>query len=48
MYGILVRMMGYGGWGMMGDWGWFGGLTGLVVLIDLVLLGIWLWKQIKK
>jgi len=26
----------------------FGGLTCLVVLIDLVLLGIWLWQQISK
>ncbi len=42
-------MMGYGNFGqMMGGAGWFAGLTWLVVLIDLVLLGIWLWKQIQK
>ena len=32
----------------MGEWGTFGIITWLVVLIDLVLLGIWLWKLIKK
>jgi cytoskeletal protein RodZ len=38
-------MMGYGGFGMMGL---FGPLTWLVVFIDLVLVGIWLWQQISK
>lgn len=37
-----------GNWSMMGDLGVFGGLFGLIVVIDLVLLGIWLWKQISK
>ena len=32
----------------MGEWGPFGIINWLVVLIDLVLLGIWLWKLIKK
>ena len=42
-------MMGYGnGWSVMGGWGIWGTMTWLVVLIDLALLGIWLWKQIKK
>jgi len=42
-------MMGFGGYGgMMGGVGIFGSLFGIVVLIDLVLLGIWLWKQIQK
>ena len=40
---------GYGsgmqGWGGMGTWGL---LTWLVVFIDLVLLGLWLWKQLTK
>jgi len=41
--------MGYGGnWGMMGGVSWLGGITWLVVLIDLILLGVWLSKQIKK
>jgi hypothetical protein len=40
-------MMGYGGWGM-GEWGLFGGLTGLVVFIDLVFLDLWLAKQLRK
>jgi uncharacterized membrane protein len=44
-----VTMMGYGvGYGMMGGFGLFAGLTGLVILVDLVLLGIWLWQQISK
>ena len=41
-------MMGYyGGWsgGMMGG---LGVITWLVVVVDLVLLGLWLWKQVKK
>jgi hypothetical protein len=48
-------MMGYGDFqGMMnwgGGWGWFGGLGiifWIVLLIDLVLLGFWLFKQIQK
>lgn len=49
-------MMGYwGGRGMM-DWGdggmaWFSGMGfifSIVILIDLILLGFWLWKQINK
>lgn len=46
------NMMGYGNYGMMnGNLGWlsaFGFIGWLVVLIDLILAGIWLWKQIKK
>lgn len=38
-------MMGYGGWGGAG---FFGVITWLVIVVDLVLLGIWLWKQIEK
>ncbi len=41
-------MMGYGyGYsGMMGG-GW-GVILGAIVLVDLILLGIWLFKQINK
>ncbi|MEX2029215.1 MAG: hypothetical protein WD963_01910 [Candidatus Paceibacterota bacterium] len=40
-------MMGYYGYsGMMGG-GW-GIIVGFVVLIDLILLGVWLFKQINK
>ena len=42
-------MMGFGQYGgMMGGAGIFGSLFGIVVLTDLILLGIWLWKQIQK
>lgn len=42
-------MMGYnGGWDGMGGMGVWGGLTALVILIDLVLVGVWLWQQITK
>ena len=44
-------MMGYGydGWGMMdGGAGIFGTLFAVVVLVDLVLLGVFLWQKIKK
>ncbi len=46
-------MMNYGMWGS-GLWGLLGGmstiafLTWLILFIDLVLLGVWLWKQIDK
>lgn len=39
-------MMGYGYGGMMG--GGFGSIVALIVLVDLVLLGIWLYKHINK
>lgn len=42
-------MMGYGyNWGMMSGVGFVGTITWLVVVVDLALLGVWLWKQIKK
>ncbi len=49
-------MMGWGGNGygtmMNGSFGWGFGLLGflvwLVVFIDLILAGIWLWKHIQK
>jgi len=41
MYGL------YNGYsGMMG--GGFGSIVAWIVFIDLVLLGVWLYKQIKK
>ncbi len=42
-------MMNYGYEGMAG--GGFhalGGLVFLVVLVDLILVGVWLWKNISK
>ena len=48
-------MWGYGGnYGGMMNWGgagffgimWF--LVCIVVFVDLILFGMWLWKQIKK
>lgn len=51
-------MMGWNGFGMMnGNSGLGGGFSGfwivamiihLVIVVDLILLGMWLWKQIKK
>lgn len=38
--------MGYGYSGMMG--GGFGSIVAIMVTIDLILLGIWLFKQINK
>ena len=41
--------MGYYGYGgMMGGAGVLGFITWLVVIADLVLLGIWLWKKISN
>lgn len=33
---------------MGGMWPLVGGLIGLIVFIDLVLLGVWLWQHISK
>lgn len=44
-------MMGYGNWayGMMNSGlGLIATVFWLVTLFDLILLGIWLWKQINK
>lgn len=38
-------MMGYN---MMGGVGTFAIITWLLVMIDLALLGVWLWKRISK
>ena len=51
--GGVKNMMGYGyNGGMMSGWGYgFGILCFIgyaIVLIDLILVGMWLWKQIKK
>ena len=49
------NMMGWGGYGyngmMNGNFGWFGAFAfigWLVVLIDLILAGVWLWQQIRS
>jgi len=39
---------GYDGWGMMGGAGLLGVITWLVVIVDLVLVGVWLWQQVSK
>ncbi len=39
-------MYGFGS-GMVG-FSFLGGLMWLVLFVDLVLLGVWLWKQITK
>lgn len=44
-------MMGYGnlGYNMMGfGFGVLATAFWLVILVDLILLGVWLWKQIQK
>lgn len=33
---------------MGGDAGVFGTIFVVVILVDLVLLGVWLWKQVQK
>lgn len=38
-----------GGWS--GSWGLFGiigSILWIVILIDLILLGVWLWRQLQK
>jgi len=46
MYG-WSDMMGWG-WDGFGMFGWLCAFVWLIVTVDLVLLGLWLWKQIKK
>ena len=43
-------MMGYygSGGGMMGSAGYFGVITWIVVIADLILAGIWLYQHISK
>lgn len=41
-------MMSYMYGSMMGGYGAIGLLLWWVVLIDLILLGLWLWKQIFR
>ncbi len=49
MYNIHAYMMGYNyNYGGMIGGASLGIITWLVFTIDLVLLGIWLWKQIHK
>lgn len=42
MMGYQNMMGGYGVFGLLGTLFW------LVILIDLILVGIWLWQQIQK
>ncbi len=42
MMGWSYNMMSYGAFGILGTIFW------LFILIDLILLGIWLWKQIDR
>ena len=48
MYDDSMMQYGFGYGGMMGGAGILAGVVWLVLLIDLVLAGIWLWKQINK
>lgn len=41
-------MMGWNYGNMTGGYGIFPSLFGIILLVDLILLGIWLWKQINK
>jgi hypothetical protein len=53
--GGVSHMMGFGGYGsqgmMNGNFEWFGAFAmigWLILLIDLILAGIWLWQQIRS
>ncbi|HEY4527293.1 MAG TPA: hypothetical protein VJK53_05635 [Candidatus Paceibacterota bacterium] len=42
-------MMGqYGGYSMMGGAGIVGLLLWLVIFVDMILVGIWLWQHISR
>lgn len=40
-------MMSYG-WNMMGGFNLIGSLFSIIILMDLILLGMWLWKNIQS
>ena len=48
MYNGSMMQYGFGYGGMMGGAGIWSSIVMLILLIDLVLVGIWLWKQINK
>ncbi len=39
----MMSGFGYGGWGMMGPFGWIGGL---LLLVLIVLAIVWLWRAL--
>lgn len=41
-------MMGWNYGNMMGGTGVLATIFWIVILVDLILLGVWLWKQIGK
>ncbi|MEK7185910.1 MAG: hypothetical protein AAB675_00920 [Patescibacteria group bacterium] len=42
-------MMGFGNYeNMMGGFGIITSIFWIVILVDLILLGVWLWKLIQK
>lgn len=43
-----MMQWGYGAGGNAQNFGLIGSLFWIVMLVDLVLLGFWLWKQIQK
>ncbi len=47
---MMYGYNGYGGFGgmMAGSAGIFCLLTWLVIMVDLVLVGVWLWQHISK
>jgi len=46
---IFMMGYGYGSWGMMGGGMWLlCTITWLVVIVDLILVGVWLWQQVSK
>lgn len=47
MMGYYGNMMGWGG-ADFGGYGLFAFLTWLIIFIDLILLGVWLWRQLQK
>jgi len=45
----MMSFRNWGGYGMMDySFGILPTVFWLVILIDLILLGVWLWKQIQK
>ena len=44
----MMGMVGYGYGDMMGGGGLVGVITHLVILVDLILVGMWLWQSVSK
>ncbi|MBI4089460.1 MAG: hypothetical protein HY424_01995 [Candidatus Levybacteria bacterium] len=44
----MINYQNWGGYGMMNSGSGIANIFWIVLLVDLIFLGVWLWKQIQK